>query len=429
MPKPTGFHAILRTLRHRNFGIYTAGNALSLIGTWMQRIAVGWLAWDLTHSGGWLGLVAFADLFPSVIIGPFAGAIADRTSRLRIIAISQVLSMVQAVALAVLTYLGVITIGWLFALTLIGGVVIGFNQPSRLAMVHSLVPRRDLSTAVAINSIVFNGARFVGPAVAGVLIVATGVAACFAVNAASFLVLLLALTRIRIDTRAHIGPRSGGNLLSEVIAGIAYAARHPGVGPLLLLLLVLSVAVRPFAELLPGFAAQVFGRGADALAALSSTIGISAIIGGLWLAQRGSTHGLGRIALVSTLVGTLGVLGFVATRNYPVGLAATALAGAAILISGVSTQTLLQLSIERSMQGRVLSLYGIIFRGAPAIGSLIAGGLSESFGLRWPIAGGCALCIAVWLWTWRRRSAITTALETPAAESEIEAEAEPRAAR
>ena len=420
MPQSAGFGAILRAFRHRNFGIYTAGNGLSLICTWMQRIAVGWLAWELTHSGAWLGVVAFADLFPSVIIGPFAGAVADRTSRLRIIAVSQALSMAQAVVLAALTYWNVITIEALFALTLANGIVVGFNQPARLAVVQSLVPRRDLSTAVAINSIVFNTARFIGPAIAGVLIVAAGVAACFAANAVSFLALLLALTRVKIDARGHIRPRKGGTLLGDVGAGIAYAARHPGVGPLLLLLLVVSVAARPFADLLPGFAAEVFGRGAGALATLSATIGVGAIVGGLWLAQRGEVEGLSRIAMLSTLGGALSVAGFVATDSYPVALAATAFAGATILISGVSTQTLMQLAVEREMQGRVLSLYGIIFRGAPALGSLIAGTLSETLGLRWPIAGGCVLCVAVWLWTWRRRAPITQALEARMAEPEPE---------
>ena len=419
MADTAGFRAIFRTLRHRNFGIYVGGNAMSLVGTWMHRIALGWLAWELTHSGAWLGLVAFADLFPSVIIGPFAGALADRTSRLRIIAVSQALSMAQAAVLAALTFLDIITIEGLFALTLANGIFVGFNQPSRLAMVHSLVPRRDLSTAVAINSIVFNTARFIGPAIAGVVIVGVGVAACFAVNAVTFLVMLLALTLIRIDSRAHVTPRTGASLFADVRAGIAHVARHPGVGPLLLLLLVLSVAVRPFAELLPGFAADVFGRGAEALATLSALIGVSAIVGGLWLAQRGAARGLGRIALVSTLLGALSVLAFVATDNYSVALVATVCAGATILVSGISSQTLIQLSVERTMQGRVLSLYGIIFRGAPAVGALIAGGLSETLGLRWPIAGGCVLCLAVWLWAWRRRVPMIRALEAPpAAETE-----------
>lgn len=425
MSQSAGFGAILRAFGHRNFALYTAGNGFSLVGTWMQRIAVGWLAWELTRSGAWLGLVAFADLFPSVIIGPFAGAFADRASRVRIIAVCQFLSMIQSILLALLTWQGLITIEGLFALTLANGIVVGLNQPARIAIVQSLVPRRDISTAVAINSIVFNTARFVGPAIAGVLLVGANVATCFAANATSFLALLLALSQIRIDARGHIKPRQGGNLLTDVAEGFRYAMRHPGVGPLLLLLLATAIGVRPFADLLPGFAAAVFGRGADALATLSATIGIGAIVGGLWLAQRGEIEGLSRIALLSTLAGGLSVAAFVATDNYPVALASTAFAGATILISGVSTQTLMQLSVEREMQGRVLSLYGIIFRGAPALGSLLAGTLSETLGLRWPIAGGCILCIVVWLWFWRRRAPITEALEARMAEPEAPSEGRP----
>ena len=171
------FEGIVRALKNPNYGTYAAGNSVSLIGTWIQRIAVGWLAWELTGSGAWLGAVAFADLFPAVFIGPFGGAVADRLSRLRIITISQALAMVQAVALFWLTFSGAVTIEWLFALVLVNGFVMGFNQPSRLALVPSLVPREDLSTAVAINAIVFNLARFIGPAVAGLLIVSWGVAA------------------------------------------------------------------------------------------------------------------------------------------------------------------------------------------------------------------------------------------------------------
>jgi MFS family permease len=167
-----GLGNISRTLAHRDFGIYVAGNSVSLIGTWMQRIGVGWLAWELSHSGAVLGLVAFADLFPGVLIGPFGGALADRADRLRVIKVAQTLIMLQALALFVLTASGGINVPLLVALVLFQGAVIGFNQPARLALIPSLVPRPDLATAVAINSIVFNTARFIGPALAGVVIVA-----------------------------------------------------------------------------------------------------------------------------------------------------------------------------------------------------------------------------------------------------------------
>jgi MFS family permease len=201
----TRLGAIPRTLAHRNFGIYVAGSSVSLIGNWMQRIGVGWLAWELSHSGAILGLVAFADLFPTIAIGPFGGALADRFDRLRLLRIAQTLIMMQAFLLFALTATGLITVELLIGLVLLGGVVIGINQPARLALAPSLVPRSDLATAVAINSIVFNLARFVGPALAGLVIVWWGVGMVFALNALSFLAFLFALARIRVELPALDG--------------------------------------------------------------------------------------------------------------------------------------------------------------------------------------------------------------------------------
>jgi predicted MFS family arabinose efflux permease len=397
------FASIVRALRQPNYGIYTAGNAVSLIGTWMQRIAVGWLTWELTQSGAWLGAMAFADLFPSVFIGPIGGAVSDRGDRVRIILVSQALACLQAATLFALTWTEAIDVGVLFALVLANGVVMGFNQPSRLALVPSLVPRQDLSTAVAINAIVFNLARFIGPALAGLLIVWVGVEAAFAANAVTFLAFILALTKIHLpaaETRPAGGRRS---ILGEVADGVRYAARHPGIGPLLLLSIAVSIGVRPFVELLPGFAAQVFGRGADGLAMLSSTIGIGAILSGLWLAQRPKTLGLGRFTLMAFGSVAVFVLGFAATDVFWVGLVAVAFAGVAMVLSGVGAQTLIQLTVEPDMRGRVMSLYGIIFRGGPAAGALVIGALSELFGLRWPTAGAALLTLAIWAWIWQRR--------------------------
>ena len=279
-----GLGNIPRTLAHRNFGVYVAGNSVSLIGTWMQRIGVGWLAWELSHSGAVLGLVAFADLFPGVLIGPFGGALADRVDRLRVIKVAQSLIMLQALTLFALTASGAITVPLLLALVLFQGAVIGFNQPARLALIPSLVPRADLATAVAINSIVFNTARFIGPALAGIAIVALDVSAVFALNACSFLAFLFALSRLRLEPTAAAKARR--SMLGAVADGLRYALHHPGIGPILMLQAGLALCARPFVELLPGFAAEVFGRGAPGLAILSSTIGIGAIMGGLWLAQR-----------------------------------------------------------------------------------------------------------------------------------------------
>ncbi|MCP5155135.1 MAG: MFS transporter [Ectothiorhodospiraceae bacterium] len=420
-----GFRRIAATLAQPNYGIYTLGNAVSLIGTWVQRIAVGWLAWDLTGSGAWLGLVAAADLVPAVLVGPVAGAFADRVPRLAIIRVSQMVMMVQAVALAVLTAIGVLGIHGLLGLVLLGGVVMGINQPARLALIPSLVPRDDLATAVAINSIMFNLARFLGPAIAGVLIVHGGVAAAFAVNAGSFVAFLVALSRLRIATEEDTGPARRGSIGMDVVDGVRYAARHPGIGPLLLVALALSLGARPYVELLPGFAAAVFGRGAGGLATLASAIGIGAILGGLWLAQRPGTAsagsarsgpgvGLATIALGSAALGAAAVTLFALTERFALAVAIAAASGAFMVGTGISVQILLQMAVAGRMRGRVMSLYGIIFRAGPAAGALAMGIASEWVGLGPALAVGAAIALGVASLAWLRREAVATGLAADA---------------
>jgi len=404
-----GLRTISRTLAHPNFGTYVAGNSVSLIGTWMQRIGVGWLAWELSHSGAVLGLVAFADLFPTVVIGPFGGALADRVDRLRMIKIAQSLIMAQSLVLFVLTATGLITVPLLLALVLFSGVVIGFNQPARLALVPSLVPRRDLATAVAINSIVFNSARFIGPALAGLVIVGLGIAAVFALNALSFLVFLFALSRLHLTPLGL--PSQTTSVLDAVGEGLRYTLGHRGIGPILLLHAILAVSARPFVELLPGFAADVFARGAPGLAILSSTVGIGAIVGGFWLAQRSAPASLTQVVLISSLLHALATLGFALSTWFPAAIACVALAGFAMVVAGTGTQTLMQTAVDESMRGRVLSLFGLIFRGGPALGALAMGFASELVGLQVPVAAGALLGIAACVWIWRRRQAIARGLQ------------------
>src|SRR5215831_12161743 len=286
-------------LRNSNFGLYALGSAISLIGMWMQRIAVGWLTWQLTGSGFWLGVVAFADFFPVVVVGPVAGALADRWDRLTVIKISQTISLLQATALFWLTATGSVTIGLLVALTAFQGFVVAFNQPARLALVPSLVPQTDLATAVAINSVVFNLARFIGPACAGPAIVWSGVSAAFAVNAVSYLPFLAALFYIRIKPEGvrSAQPRS---MMADLGEGIRYTALHPGIASLLVLLTALGIGGRPLSELLPGIAAIIFHSGAGGLSILASSMGGGAIVGGLWLGQRAHSSDLIRIAFAGS---------------------------------------------------------------------------------------------------------------------------------
>jgi MFS family permease len=231
-------------LRNANYGLFAAGSGVSLIGTWMQRIAIGWLTWEMTRSGLWLGIVAFADFFPVLLIGPIAGAAADRWDRLRVVKISQVVSLVQATLLFALTAAGYMNIGLLVALTAFQGIVVAFNQPARLALVPSLVAETDLASAVAINSIVFNTARFIGPMLAGLAIVWSGVAAAFAANALSYVAFLAALTRIRVVSSAAPGGKQR-SFAADLHEGIRYTATHPAIAALLLLLIATGIGGRP----------------------------------------------------------------------------------------------------------------------------------------------------------------------------------------
>ena len=283
-----GFGNVVRALSIRNYRIYTLGNAISLIGIWLQRVAVGWLAWQLTHSGTWLGLVAFADLAPVMFLSPIAGALADRRDRIWVIRMTQIVAISQALVLAVLTYTGVITIWPLFLLTLVLGAANAVAQPARLALIPNLVDRESLPSAVAINSIVFNNARFVGPAIAGVAIAQGSVSLSFALNALSYIAFSMCLSRV--EAASERGAGSGHRrMLNETLEGYLYAARHPGIGPMLGMFALSSVICRGFIEMLPGFADSVFHRGPQGLAWMVATAGLGAMLGGTgWSCAAGS---------------------------------------------------------------------------------------------------------------------------------------------
>jgi MFS family permease len=405
-----GFGNISRAFAGRNYRLYAGGNAVSLIGTWLQRIAVGWLAWQLTHSGTWLGLVAFADLFPTVVISPIAGAVADRRERLRVIWATQLVAMAQAVLLAVLVATDLITIWSLFGLTLLLGSAGAFAQPARLALIPSLVDRAALPSAVAINAIIFNGARFIGPAVAGVIIAEGSITLAFVANALTYVVFMATLVGVRVVSEPTAA--AGRTLFGASLDGYRYAARHPGIAAILLIVTATSLFSRGFIELLPGFADQVFGRGAQGLAWLTAMVGLGAVAGGLFMVQRPGIAGLTRLFVRHSLVMALGLLGFTLADDYFLALPCLFVAGTAMVVTGVAAQTLVQHAVAAEMRGRILALYGMIFRGGPAIGSLAMGLLSSQFGLRVPVAAGAVLCIGVWLRAKLRQRHLTASLES-----------------
>ena len=406
----TDFSSVTAALRQRNFGIYMAGSSVGLLGLWVQRVAIGWLTWQLTHSGIWLGIIAFADLFPTMLITPFAGALADRLDRRLMSLVSQALAMVQAFALALLTFAGLIDIWSLLALTLFLGIVYAFNTAARLSMVPNLLETRYVPSAIAIDSAVFNLARFLGPAIAGAIIVNWGVGPAFLFNALSFVCFLAALYHIRM-IRHETGGKKTGGVMSQVLEGFRYARDHPGIGPMLVIIFAMAVGVKPFLELLPGFADAVFDRGAQGLAYLTAVAGLGAFTTALWMAQRGTAVGLTKVVIGALVLGGVAIFIFTATDIYAVGLIGAYFAGASVTLGGTGTQTLMQNVVDGAMRGRVMSLYGMIYRGAPAFGALIMGSASEVVGLRAAVAVGGVICIVVAVWMYRHRATMTPALE------------------
>jgi MFS family permease len=396
-------------VRNTNYGLYSLGSAFSLTGMWMERIAVGWLTWQLTESGFWLGVVAFADFFPVIVIAPVAGAAADRWDRLRVVKVSQFILLAQAAVLFAATASGHINVGLIVTLMAIHGAVVAFNQPARLALVPSLVPRADVGPAVAVNSVIFNLARFIGPIFAGLAIVWSGVATAFATNVLTYVVFQLALARIRMEP-GEAPLVSESHFLTEIRDGIRYTATHPGIGMLFILLIAIGIGGRPLTELMPGLADEVFHAGAGGLSIMASSVGAGAIVGGLWLAHSANRFNLMSVTLATTVGQAISALAIIATDRLWLALPAVVAYGFCVATAGIASQTLVQLASGRNMRGRVMALYGLIFRGGPSIGALGAGIISVRLGLRWPVVIGAVILFVAWLWTYLDRERIAAAL-------------------
>ncbi len=405
----SGLATIASTFRHRNFALFMWGMTPSLVTLWMQRLAVGWLAWKLTQSPTWLGLIAFADLFPTMLLSPFAGAMMDRINPLKPNLWTQVIILIQALALCVLTFFDLMTIELLFAL----GFVLGINQPfmtmARHTVIPMFVPRHALGSAIAIDSVLYNTARFVGPAIAGVVILA-GVGWVFAINALAYAGFIVALWFI--DATPPERDRSARRSLAvEIREGWRYTAAHPGIGPVLVLLVVISIASRPVVDLLPGFADAVFHRGPVGLSLLTAAVGIGATATAFWLAQRGAVAGLTAIAVLGTLMLALALGAFTLSDNFWLALPFLALVGVAMNLTATSTQTLIQTAVDGAMRGRVMSFFTVVYRGAPALGALFMGWAAEWVGLQNAVAGGAVACLLIWGWAMRKRRTMAPALE------------------
>lgn len=403
--------ALSGVLRYRNARIFYSGSIVCWTGSWVQRIATDWLAWELTHSAFWVGVLAFATLIPSIVVSPLAGAYADRLDRVRLVMISEFIAAGQAAALVTLVLTGLIRIEFMVALAFINGASETFAQPARQCLLPGLVERQFLPGAVALNSLTYNIARFIGPALSGPMIVMWGVVPSIALNGLAFLYAATTMLFLRVDPAIRRGTHSSHSVLHDAIEGVRYVSRHKGIGPILLFAATVGVTLRAIPELLPPYVAQMFGRGAEGLAVLTSAMGVAAMMGGFWVAIRGRVEGLTNVALIAVAMLICGCTLFVATGSFEVGIIAIIVMGASTPTHGISIQTLLQNAASTAMVGRVLSLWGMITRAAPAVGALLYGTAAEFVGLRAPVLVGAAICLCMWAYTWQRRKEIAAALE------------------
>ena len=404
----SGWRNLKLTLAEPNFRLFTIGNVASLIGTWVQRVTVGWLTWEMTHSETWLGLVAFADLFPVVFVAPIAGAYADRHNRLKVTQFSQALLMVQSLVLFGFAAADLLTIESLLILTFIGGIVVGFNQPARLALLPDLVDMSRIATAIAVNSISFNTARFIGPALAGLILVWAGASWAFFLNFLTFAAFLAALMRIRLSPREKKAIEATP-FFPSVVEGWKYISGHSGLSAMILMSTVVSLLVRPLLELLPSYADQ-FALGVGGFAMFTSVIGIGALVGGVWLALAESKRLLVRLALLVGFLLSAALLVAALAPNQAVALLALAVLGFGLVAAGVANQSIMQLVAVGAMRGRVMALHGMIFRGAPALGALVTGSIVDVTGMMLPLAVGALLTFAFTGWLWTRRGIIQRSL-------------------
>ncbi len=392
-----------RALRHRNFRLFILGYVVSLVGTWMQGLAQSWLVYRLTGSGLMLGMTAFCTHLPVLLLGPLAGVAADRYSRYRIVVVTQVLFLVQAVALAALTLSGVVTVGHVLALAAFWGMVNAFEIPARQSLYIHMVGREDLVNAIALNSVVFNAGRIVGPSVGGLVVAAVGEGACFALNAISFLAVIgsLAAIHIRHEPAAH-----DESPLEHLREGLGYAWRTRPVRALLAMTAAINISGAPALVLAPLFADAIFQRGSSGLGFLSGAMGVGAVLGTLALARRTGTRGLPRTVILSALMMSGGLAVFAGSPRFAVSLASVALIGFSVMRQNASANTLIQSLIPDAYRGRIMAMYSMTVVGMLPVGGLLAGGLSETLGARATVLCGALLCGAAALFFRKRIAAI-----------------------
>ncbi len=400
----------------RNYRLYFYGQSVSLVGTWMQRTAVMWVVYTLTHSTFMLGLTVFAGQFPSFVLGLFGGVVSDRYDRFRVLLFTQVASLVQAVCLATLVLLGHYTVWEMLLLSVLLGSINAFDVPARQALVYEMVDNKaHLPNALALNSSMVNLARLVGPAIAGIVLEKLGAGICFVLNAASFIAVIGSLLRMKLPPYIQ-GPRDK-KVLTELREGFTYLKQTPSIAKVILMLAGMSLLVIPYVTLLPVYAKVIFKGNASTFGYIESFIGIGALGGALFIASMGPTVNRKKILLINTLIFGVGLILFSHTTLFSLAMFFATICGFGMFAQTTVINTIIQTTVAPAMRGRVISYFAMAYFGMLPLGSLLVGAISQYIGApnTMLIEGICALLMVSLFWSF------LTKKEEPVSKAEVAA--------
>jgi len=395
VPQRSRFNDTIRSLRHRNFQLFFSGQLISLIGTWMQNVAQSWLVYRMTGSSLLLGTVSFAGQIPVFPMAPLAGMVADRWNRRTIVIITQTASMILAFILAILTLTNRITVWEIVVLAALLGVVNAFDIPARQSFLVEMVGREDLMNAIALNSSIFNGARIIGPAIAGILVASIGEGWCFFANAVSYIAVIAGLFMMKISRRQ--AERAIQSAFDHIAEGFRFVRKTAPIRSLLLILGLVSLVGMPYTVLMPVFAKNVLHGDATTLGVLGSAAGIGALAGALTLASRTRVHGLGKwVWMACASFGTFLIV-FSFSHRYVLSVLLLVPVGFSLMTQMGATNTLVQSMVPDRLRGRTMAVYSMMFMGMSPLGAILAGAAADKIGAPMTVAlgGACAIAGAI----------------------------------
>ena len=388
------------SFKSRNYRLYFTGQSVSLIGTWMQKTAVSWVVYTLTHSTFMLGLTLFASQFPSFLFSLLGGVVSDRYNRYKVLLATQIASLVQAVMLAILILSGHYTVWGILGLSVVLGIINAFDVPARQSLVYEMVDdKNDLPNALALNSSMVNLSRIIGPGIAGLVLETVGDGACFMLNALSFVAVIASLLMMRLP--AYTRKDRTQNVFGELQEGWEYLKRTPSISFVLVMLALMSLMVLPFSTLIPYYAKDVFNGTASTFGVLDSFIGLGAFSGAIFLASQKTGTDLKRILFINTLVFGAGLILFSHERNYALALFFVAIAGFGMMSQITVSNTLIQTTVAPNMRGRVISYYAMAFFGMQPLGGLLVGAISKWIGTTDTLMGQGVAALLLGALHWR----------------------------